>query len=73
MPFNPTQHRAHMVAHYTKFGQLPAWKQYVSHALKQMEQESPGMYGGIHNEVNQAIKAKQAESVLSTQGDTHAI
>lgn len=61
MPFNPTQHRARMAAHYTQLGASPGWTQYVSHRLKEMERDCPALYGSMHQEVNEAIKALQTQ------------
>lgn len=63
MPFNPTPHRARMAAHYTRLGNSTGWTQYVSHRLKEMERDCPSLYVGIHNQVNQAIKALQTQDL----------
>lgn len=66
MPFDPEAHRAEMLAHYTKLAKTPGWKQYVSHRLKEMAKECPGLYADLHELVAKALADSPAPSSSPT-------
>ena len=41
--------------HYTHLAQQPGWRHYVSHRVKEMEAEAPGIYQGLYAMVKQRL------------------
>lgn len=49
-----------MVAHLAKLGTQPAWRPWVAHMITELEADQSGIWTGIRQAVNDAVKAVKA-------------
>ncbi|MCY1172721.1 hypothetical protein D9M73_128640 [compost metagenome] len=60
MAYDPQLHRKVMLAHYTRLGALPGWKQYVWEQIRSMAKADPALYGDFPDLVTQALRHASA-------------
>jgi hypothetical protein len=58
-----------MVAHLARLAKSPAWRADVAHTIAQLEADQTGIWKGIRQAVNEAVKASKAGQAKTPESE----